>query len=172
MFESRSIASLSRSGISVHTQTNSFHNMQKSYTEKKEKQIRYMKKRKQTENGKTWKWAASGEERLWLTNDEAKSSIGDHRTSLDAQPSSLRELRTMKGPLCMNTASRLCRRRRAQGKVMEPDLRSRLHNNRERRWFFQTVNARAKKARPYSAFKMGGGGLKSVYHICLCLFMI
>ena len=27
-------------------------------------------------------------ERLWLTYDEVKSGIGDHRTSLDAQPSS------------------------------------------------------------------------------------
>ena len=110
MFESRSIASLSRSGIFVHTQTNSFHNMQKSNAEKKEKQIRYMKKRKETENGKT-----PGSEQpvvkgvLWLTNTEAKSGIGVQRTSLDAQPSSLRELRTTKGPLCINTASRLRR---------------------------------------------------------------
>ena len=37
-----------------------------------------MKKRRQTENGKT---LGSGEEHLGLTNDEAKSSNGDHRKS-------------------------------------------------------------------------------------------
>ena len=38
--------------------------------EKKWKQIQY-----------SWKWAASGEECLWLINDEARSSIGNHHTS-------------------------------------------------------------------------------------------
>ena len=57
-----------------------------------------MKKRKETENGNT-----PGSEQP-VTNDEAKSGIGDHRTLLGAQPSSWRELRTTKSPLCMNTA--------------------------------------------------------------------
>ena len=172
MFESRSIASLSRSGIFVHTQTNSFHNMQKSNAEKKEKQIRYMKKRKETENGKT-----PGSEQpvvkgiLWLTNTEAKSGIGVQRTSLDAQPSSLRELRTTKGPLCMNTASRLHRQRRARGKLMEPKLRSRLRNKRRRRWFFRTANALAKKTRPYSDFEGGVGGIWKQFITCIYVFI-
>ena len=108
---------------------------QKSNTEKKRKQIRYQKDKTNRKWQDSWKWAASGKERVWLTNDEAKSDISDHCTSLDAQP------------------SRLCKQRRAQGKLMEPDSRNRLCNNRERRWFFGTVNALAKKARPYSDFK-------------------
>ena len=75
-----------------------------------------MKKRKETENGNT-----PGSEQP-VTNDEAKSGIGDHRTLLGAQPSSWRELRTTKGPLRMNTASRLHRQRRAKAKLMEPNL--------------------------------------------------
>ena len=35
---------------------------------------------------------------------------------------------------------------------MEPDLRSRLRNSSERKWFFRTANARAKKPGPYSDF--------------------
>ena len=122
--------------------------------ETKGKQIRCMEKRKQTENGKTpgSEQPVVKIERLWLTYDEVKSGIGDHRTSLDAQPASWRKLRTMKGPLCMNTASRLHRQRRAQAKLMEPDLRSRLRNNRERRRFFRAANALAKTAKPYSDF--------------------
>ena len=146
MFESRSIASLSRSGISVHTRANLFYNplllfglmqqsaprlpllplpQQKSNVETKGKQIRCMEKRKQTENGKTpgSEQPVVKIERLWLTYDEVKSGIGDHRTSLDAQPASWRKLRTMKGSLCMSTASRsLHRQRRAKAKLMEPDL--------------------------------------------------
>ena len=68
MFESMSVALLPRSGISVHALVISFHNMllllfglssnqppatKKTIAEKREKQIWYMKKRKQTENGKT-----------------------------------------------------------------------------------------------------------------------
>ena len=127
---------------------------QKSNAEKKVKANPVYEKEKTNRKWQdSWRWAASGEERLWLTNDEAKSGIGDHRTSLNAQPSSLRELRTMKGPLCMNTASRLRRQRRDQAKLMEPDLRSNLHNNRERRWFFRTANALAIKVGPHSDFK-------------------
>ena len=127
----------------------------KQHGEKKGKQIRCMKEKKVNRKWQdSWKWAASGEECVWLTNDEAKSGTSDHRTSMDAQPSSWRGLRTMKDPLCMNTASRLCRQRRAQAILVTPDLRSHLHNNRERRWFFQIANALAKnKARLYSDFK-------------------
>ena len=68
-----------------------------------------MKKRKQTENGKT-----PGSEQQVVKNvygSLTKSGIGDNHTSLDAQPSSWMELRTKKGPLCMNTASRLRRQK-------------------------------------------------------------
>ena len=62
---------------------------QKKQCWEKGKQIRYMKKEKRNRKWQdSWKWATSGEERLWLTNDEVKSSIGDHHTLLDAQPSS------------------------------------------------------------------------------------
>ena len=52
----------------------------KSNAEKKGKRIRNMKKKANRKWQDCWKWAASGEERTWLTNDEAKSGIGDHRT--------------------------------------------------------------------------------------------
>ena len=164
MFESRSVAALSRSGLSVHTRANSFHNMllllfglssnqppaRKQCGEKREsKSCIYEKEKTNRKWQDSWKWAASGEEHFWLTNDETKSGISDHRTLLNAQPLSLRELRTTKGPLCMNAALRLSRQRRAQAKLMEPNMRSRLRNNRER-WFFQTANALAKKAGPHS----------------------
>ena len=57
---------------------------QKSNTKKKRKANQVYKKEKTNRKWQdSWKWAASGEERLWLANDEVKSSIGDHRTSLD-----------------------------------------------------------------------------------------
>ena len=59
--------------------------------------------------------------------------IGDHYTSLDAQPSSWRE--TLKGPLCMNPASRFCRQRRTQAKLLAPYLWSLLYNSRQTKWF-------------------------------------
>ena len=111
---------------------------QKSNAQKKKgKQIWYMKKRKQAENGKT-----PGSEQpvmksvcgsLTMRRRAASAIIVRHRTSLNAQPSSWREFGTTKGPLCMNTASRLRRQRRAQVKLMEPDLRSRLRNSSERK---------------------------------------
>ena len=131
MFESRSIASLSRSGISVHTRANSFHNIslrstssKKAMRRKKGKQIRYVKKRKQTENDKT-----PGSEQpvvksvcgsLTMRRRAESAIIVRHRASLNEQPASWRELRTTKGPLCMNTALRLRRQRRARAKLMEP----------------------------------------------------
>ena len=53
-----------------------------------------------------------------------ESSINNHNrlTSLEAQPSSLRELRTTNNPLCMNTASKLCTQRRTQARLTEPNL--------------------------------------------------
>ena len=155
MLVSRSIASLSPSGISWAAGLKAAISLQqKSNAKEKRKANPVYKKEKTNRKWQVfWNWAASGEECLWLTNDEAKSGISDHRMSLDAQPSSWKELRTMKGPLCMNTASRLCRQRRALAKLMEPDLISRLRNNGERRWFFRTANALAKKAGPYLDFK-------------------
>ena len=154
MFETRLVASLSQLGISILARANSLYNMslllfslssnqppaKKATWRKKGKRIRHMKKRKETENGNT------------PGSDEVKNCISNHCTLLGAQPSSWRELRTMKGPLCMNAALRLHRQGRAQGKLMEPDLWSRLCISRER-WFFQTANALAKKARPYLVFK-------------------
>ena len=95
MFESRSIASLSRAGISVQTRANSFHDMslvlfglssnqppaKKQCGEKGKANPVYKKEKSNWKWQDSWKWAASGEERLWLTKDEAKSGIGDHRTS-------------------------------------------------------------------------------------------
>ena len=66
VFVSRSIASLSQLGISVHTPANSFHNMslllfgfssnqppaKKQHREKKGKQIWYMKKKTETERAR------------------------------------------------------------------------------------------------------------------------
>ena len=140
MFKLRSIALLSWSEISVHTQVNLFHMSlllfslssnqplaKRQCGEKRKANPVYTWKRESKQKvARQLKWAASVEERLWLTNDEAKSGIGEHRTSLDAQPSSRRELRTKKGPLRMNTALRLRRQRRSQAKMMEPNLRSRL----------------------------------------------
>ena len=89
--KSRSIAWLLRSGISIHTWVNLFHTLlllfglnssqprsnKKSNAEKKGKQIRlYIKKRKETENGKT-----PGSKQP-VTNSEAKSGIGNHCMSL------------------------------------------------------------------------------------------
>ena len=85
----------------------------KAMRRKKGKQIWYMKKRKQAENGKT-----PGSEQpvmksvcgsLTMRRRAASPIIVHHHTSLNAQPSSWREFGTTKGPLCMNTASRLRR---------------------------------------------------------------
>ena len=131
MLKSRSIASLLRSRISFHTQANSFHMLllvfglssnqpppKKQCGEKRKANPVYEKEKTNRKWQDSQKWAASGEEHLFITNDEAKSSIGDHCTSQDAQPSSWKELSTTKGPLCMNTASRLRRQRRAKAKLM------------------------------------------------------
>ena len=51
---------------------------------KKESKSGTLKEQKTNNNRKwqdSWKQAASGEERLWLTNNEDKSGIGDHRAS-------------------------------------------------------------------------------------------
>ena len=85
----------------------------------------WLRREKEKRNRKwhdSWKGVAGGEEHWWLTNDKAKRGISDHRTSLDAQPSGWRELRTTKGPLFMSTASGLRRQRKAKAKLMEPDL--------------------------------------------------
>ena len=95
MFKSRSVASLSRSGIYVHTQAYYFHNVtaavrlkqqsassKKKCREKRKANLVYEKERTNRKWQDSWKWDAAGEEHLWLTNDEVKSSIGDHRTSL------------------------------------------------------------------------------------------
>ena len=109
MFETRLVASLSQLGISILARANSLYNMslllfslssnqppaKKATWRKKGKRIRHMKKRKETENGNT------------PGSDEVKNCISNHCTLLGAQPSSWRELRTMKDPLCMNTAKRL-----------------------------------------------------------------
>ena len=117
-----------------------------------------------------WKWAASVKELWLLIKDLVKneimtlhvvtlpqeSGIGDHCMSFDAQPSSWGELRTTKGPLCTNTASRLGRQRRTQAKLMEPDLWSRLACTTAERGedlIFRTVHALAKMARHYSDFE-------------------
>ena len=132
MFESRSIASLSQSEISMLLQA-AISCQQKSNSEKKRRANPVYEKEKTNRKWQgSWKWAASGEERLWLTNNEVNSGICNHRMSLNAQPSSWRELRTTKDLLCINTASRLRRQRRTHSKLMEPDLRSRLRNNRLR----------------------------------------
>ena len=96
----------------------------KSCAERSGKQIHYMKKKKRNRKRQDfWKWAASVKELWLLIKDLVKneimtlhvvtlpqeSGIGDHCMSFDAQPSSWGELRTTKGPLCTNTASRLGR---------------------------------------------------------------
>ena len=166
MFKSRSIASLSQSGISIHTRADLFHNLslllidlssnqppaEKQRREKRKANWVYEKEKRNRKWQDSWKWTASGEECLWHANNEAKSCISDHCMSLDAQPSSWRALRTTKSPPFMNSASWLHRQRRAQAKLMEPALWSRLRNSWERR-FFQTVNALAKKTKSYLDFK-------------------
>ena len=56
---------------------------QKSNAEKKRESKHgiYEKEKTNRKWQDSWKWAASGEEHLWLSNDEAKSGIGSHHTS-------------------------------------------------------------------------------------------
>ena len=144
MFEWRSTALLVWSEISIQTTAHNASLLliglsryqppaKKQYREKRKANSEHEEEKRKRKWQDSWKWTASGEEHLWFTNDEVKSSIGDHRTSLNAQPSSWRELRTRKGPLCIDTASRLRRQRRTQAKLMVPDLWSRLRNSWERR---------------------------------------
>ena len=89
MFVSRPIASVSQSGISVHTRANSFHIMsllqsassKKQCAEKRKANPVYEKDKTSKKRQDSWKQAASDEQRLWLTNNEAKSGIGNHCTS-------------------------------------------------------------------------------------------
>ena len=94
MLESRSIASLLQSGISVHTRANLFHMSlllfgfssnqppaKKQCGEKGTANLVFEKWKTNRKWQDSWKSAASGEERLWLTDDEATSGISDHRTS-------------------------------------------------------------------------------------------
>ena len=78
-----------------HSRANLFHNMslllfslssnqtpaKKQCGEKRKANPIYIKKKRNRKWQDSWKRAASGEERLWPTNDEAKSSIGDHWVS-------------------------------------------------------------------------------------------
>ena len=141
-----STASLSQSEISIHTRANSFHNMplllfslkqqpassRKLMRRKKGKQIWYIKKRKQTENGRTPGSEQPVVKRVcgsllirrrlasvitvcrWMTNfklegmkDQDRSTLHEHHI-------------------------KIAQKRRAPDKLMEPDLRSHLRNNRER----------------------------------------
>ena len=55
---------------------------QKSNMKKKRKANPVYKKEKNRKWQDSCKWAASGKECLWFTNDEAKSGIGNHHTLL------------------------------------------------------------------------------------------
>ena len=79
MFKSRSTASLSRLEISVHTRANSFHitlllqsaSRKKKCREKRKANPVYGKEKTNRKWQDSWTSAASDEEHLWLTIDEA-----------------------------------------------------------------------------------------------------
>ena len=90
MFESRSIALLSWSGISFLTQRNLFHIMSlllfglssnqppanRQRGEKRKANPVYEKEKRNRKWQDSWKWVASGQEHWWLTKDEVKSIGG------------------------------------------------------------------------------------------------
>ena len=180
MFKSTSTASLSQSGISIHTQANSFQKMllllfglsssqppaKKQRREKRKANPVYKKEKTNRKWQDPWKWAASGEERLWLTDDEAQSSIANHRTSLDEQPSSWRELRTMKGPICMNTAQAKKGPSQNDGAWLDKSL---TQQQREKMILLLECPCYEGKAILRLQISSKGGDLESINHICLCL---
>ena len=54
----------------------------KQHGEKRKANAVYEKQKANRKWQDSWTWAAIGEEHLWLTNDEARSGIGDRRDSL------------------------------------------------------------------------------------------
>ena len=133
----------------------------------------YMKKRKQTENGKT-----PGSEQLvvksicgslTMRRRAASAVIIRHHTSLNAQPSSWRELRTTKGPLCVNSASRVLRQRRAQAKLLTREFACATVEG-EGDSSEQRISLLRRQGHTRTSNTFGRGrGLKPIYHICLCM---
>ena len=147
----------------------------KQRAEKREANPVYAKEKKNRKWKDSWKRAASGKEHCMValymlrqrmrcqaqrvTTTPQENGISDHRRLSDAQPSSRSKLRTRNRPLCMNTASRLCRQRRVQAKLMEPDLRSCLCNNRDYDSCKQRMPLLRRQGCTQTSNKLGGGGI-------------